>query len=222
MIKLKQVFIFTASTLLLAVISGCSSANFTAQKPECGKDTIGAPSWVCSPQSDEGYAGVGVAEKNAGSPEQMKQAAFKNVRFEIAKQMQVELKNKIDNLSRISENKNKEAVDNLVASISKEIFKTHITLAKMGTSWTSASGKLYILGVAPKSDFNADLKKAILSSYAKDKDIWLNYQANHSIDDFEKEFALLMPKKSTNDMTTLHAFQVETVKEVSVGRNRKK
>lgn len=220
MIKLKEVLYIGASALLLTLISGCSSSNLSAKNPACGKDTVGAPSWVCQPQIADGYGGLGVAEKNAANPEKMKQEALKNARLEIAKQMQTQVKEKLDTLSKTAEINNKEAVDNLFKSISKEVLKTQISLEKDAKSWKSSSGKLYVLAVAPKSNFDEDLKKAVLSSYTKDRDPWLNYLSNQSLDNFEKEFALTMPKKK--ETTIAQSFKVETINEMQVGRNRRK
>jgi hypothetical protein len=222
MIKLKDTIHFSFLTLLLLWLSGCSSHQKTLSKnDQCIVDAMNAPLWVCKPRVVDGYAGLGAVEKNSTDMLKMENAALKVAKSEIAKQMQTEIKNRVDKLNLTSNNTNidnKDEISALLKSISKEISKSNLNLSKEVKIWTSASGKLYLLASVQKSNFDEEIKKAVLSSYKKDKNVWISYLSTQSLDEFEKEFALTIPK---NVASETKALRVETIANSRVGLNIK-
>ncbi|MFA6196337.1 MAG: LPP20 family lipoprotein [Sulfurimonas sp.] len=221
MLKLKEVLSLTVSGLLLAAIAGCSNAKVaTKEVGDCMQDGASAPSWVCKPQVQDAYVGIGIAEKNEANPAQMKETALKSGYAELAKQMQVQVKEKLDNYIRTTGTSDKEAINNLYTSISKQVATSDFNLAKDIKTWTAPSGKLYWLLVSPKANFDADLKNAVKLSYLNDKVTWLGFKSKQSVANLEKEFGVTLPKDQTTKVA--QGFQVETINDLVVGRNKKK
>lgn len=221
MIKLKEVLSFTVFGLILTLFVGCSNGTLaTKEAGDCMQDGASAPSWVCKPQVQDAYVGIGIAEKNEANAPKMKEVALNSGRAELAKQMQQQVKDKLDNYMRTNGTSEKEVVNNLYTSISKQVATSDFNLAKDIKTWTAPSGKLYWLLVSPKANFDADLKNAVKLSYLNDKVTWLGFKSKQSIVNLEKEFGVTLPKDQTTKVA--QGFKVETINDLVVGRNKKK
>jgi hypothetical protein len=219
-IQLRKVFNIAASGVLLALFVGCASTGTKPQvQSECMQEGVGAPTWVCKPQVMNGYASLGIAENYKANPSQTIKDALANGRTEIAKQVQSQVKDKINNFSRITVVSSKEKVDNLYASIAEEVKPKNITLEKEMKSWISPSGKLYVHVIAPKSISDEEIKRAVKTSYANDRVTWLSFKSKEALNNLEKEFGITMPKEQQVSVSEM--FRTEKVVQSSVGRNRK-
>ncbi|MFA6138330.1 MAG: LPP20 family lipoprotein [Sulfurimonas sp.] len=220
MINVRKVFNIAASGVLLVLFGGCASTGTKPQvQSECMQEGVGAPSWVCKPQVMNGYASLGIAENYKANSAQTIQEALKNGRTEIAKQIQSQVKDKINNFSRITAISSKDKVDNLYASIVEEVKPMNITLEKEMKSWISPSGKLYVHVIAPKSTSDEAMKTAVKTSYANDRVTWLSFKSKEALNNLEKEFDVTMPMQQ--QVTVAEIFRTEKVMQSSVGRNRK-
>lgn len=222
---LKSFFYFAASAVLLALLSGCTSTPapttpaVAAVKAQSEQDGIGAPSWIHKPQVADAYASVGVAQINGADKAQIIKAALYNGRTELAKQVQLQAREKLNNFALTPEGSNKEKVDNLYASIANEVKPEGLYLQERLQSWTTPSGKVYIHVIAQKSSLDAELKKAVELSYMNDQVTWLDFNSKHAISKLEQEFDVKLAKVQSVKVATL--FQVESVSDMIVGRNRK-
>lgn len=222
MIQLRKVFNIAASGVLLVLLGGgCASTVSSPQvKSECMQEGVSAPSWVCKPQVMNGYASLGIAENYKADSAQAVKEALKDGRIEIVKQIQLQIKDKINNFSRITETSSKEKVDNLYASIAEEVKPMNIILEKELKSWISPSGKLYVHVIAPKSTSDEEIKTAVKASYANDRVTWLSFKSKQALNNLEKEFGVAMPIQQQVNVAEM--FRTEKVTQSSVGRNRKK
>ncbi len=234
MIHVRNFFYFAASAVLLVLLGGCASTTPSttppiAAKAECMQDGISAPFWICKPQVADAYVSLAIAETNGADKAQTIKAALEIGRIEIAKQMQSHVREKLDNFARTPEGSNKEKVDNLYASIADEVKPRDLHLQKMLKSWITPSGKVYIHVIAPKSNFDADLKRAVKLSYIHHKRTWLSFKSKQSIANLEKEFDVRMPveqgikiaQRLEQGEKVSELFQVERVPNMIVGRNRR-
>jgi len=93
---------------------------------------------------------------------------------------------------------------------------------QLSVSGTSGSDELilenYIHVIAPKSNFDADLKKAVKLSYVKHKSTWLQFNPEQ-ITNLEKEFDVILPMEQGTEIA--EEFKVEIVSNTMVGRNKK-
>jgi hypothetical protein len=220
-IHVREFFYFAASAVLFVLLGGCTSTTVTppAANVECVQDGMRAPSWVCNPQVADAYVSLAIAEKNGADKAQTIKAALEIGRIEIANQMQSQVREKLNNFARTQESSNKEKVDNLYASIASEIKPRDLHLEEKLQAWTTPLGKVYIHVIAPKSNFDADLKRAVKSSYINHKPTWLSFKSKQSIANLEKEFDVRLPLKQGIKLVEL--FQVESVSKTIVGRNRR-
>ncbi|MFA6190823.1 MAG: hypothetical protein WC665_00590 [Sulfurimonas sp.] len=221
MIKVRKVFNIVVSGVLLALFGGCAGTVSGPQvKSECMQEGVSAPLWICKPQVMNGYASLGIAEKYKANPTQTIKDALANGRTEITKQIQSQVKDKINNFSRITVVSSKEKVDNLYSSIAEEVKPKNITLEKEMKSWISPSGKLYVHVIAPKSTCDEQIKIAVKTSYSNDRVTWLSFKSKEALNNLEKEFGVTMPKEQQVNVEEM--FRTEKVMQSSVGRNRKK
>jgi len=222
----KKIFYFAVSTAFLALLSGCTvapapaSAIAAAANTPCMQEGVSAPFWVCKPEVADAYTGLGVAQINGVDKTEAIQTALYNGRAEIAKQIQSQVREKLDNFARTPEGSNKENVDNLYTSIAREVKPSDIYLQEKLQSWTTPSGKIYIHAIASKSSFETALKKAVQLSCVNDKVIWLAFSSNQSIPNLEKEFDVVIPNQQS--VRVAEMFKVESVSDTIVGRNKKR
>jgi hypothetical protein len=224
-IHIRKVFYFTASAVLVALFSGCSGTAAApatlaaAVQAGCIKEGMRAPSWVCQPEVADAYGSVGVAEKNGADKAQTIKAALYNGRTEIAKQIQTQVREKLNNYARAVGNSNKEQIDTLYTSIANAVQPKDLYLQEKMQSWTTPSGKVYIHVIALKSSFDAELKKAVILSHMNDQVIWLDFNSEQSIATLEKEFDVQLAK--VQSVQVANSFQVERVSDMIVGHNKK-
>lgn len=225
MTQIKIFFYFTASAIFLTLLSGCTRTVTTAALPaavvkaECMQEGVIAPSWSCQPQVAGAYASLGVAQVNKEDKAQTVKMALYNGRIELAKQLQSQVREKLDNFALTPEGSNKEKVDNLYASIANSVKPKNLYLQETLESWTTPSGKMYIHVIAPKSSFDTELKKAVKLSYVNDQALWFNFNSKQSMSHLEKEFDVKLEK--VPGVKIAHLFQVESVPDMIVGRNKK-
>ncbi|MDO8453970.1 MAG: LPP20 family lipoprotein [Sulfurimonas sp.] len=221
MINVRKVFNIAVLGVLLALFGGCASTgSINPQvKSECMQEGVSAPSWVCKPQVMNGYASLGIAENYKTDSALAVKEALKNGRKEIAKQIQSQVKDKINNFSRITAISSKEKVDNLYESIAEEVKPMNITLEKELKSWVSPSSKLYVHVIAPKSTSDEEIKTAVKTSYLSDRVTWLSFKSKEALNNLEKEFGVTMPIQQQVNVAEI--FRTEKVLKSSVGRNRK-
>jgi ribosomal silencing factor RsfS len=220
---LKSYFYFAASAVFLVLLSGCASKTVatppkaSAVQTECMQDGISAPSWICKPEVADAYASVGIA-KGADKAQTIKDALH-NGRAELVKQVQVQVREKLNNFALTPEGSNKEKVDNLYASIANAAKPEDLVLQEKLQSWVTSSGKVYIHVIASKPSIDAEVKKAVNSSYVNDQVTWLDFNSQQSITKLEQAFDIQLAKVKSVKVATL--FQVESVADVIVGRNKK-
>jgi hypothetical protein len=221
----KSFFYFAASAVLLALLSGCASnppavAIAAPIKQECMQEGVVAPSWTCKPQLTDVYASLGVAQQNGADKAQTIKNALYNGRVEIAKQIQAQVREKLNNFARTPEGSNKEKIDDLYASIALEVKPKDLYLQERLQSWTTPSGKVFIHVITSKPSFDTSLKKAVKLSYINNKAAWLGFNSSQAIANLEKEFDVVVPIEEKS-VKVANLFQVESVTDMIVGRNRR-
>lgn len=227
MIKTREVFYIAVTGVLLVLFGGCATTGKSAStKPvnnsQCMQEGVVAASWICKPQIIDGYASLGVAQNYKANPDQTIREAIINGRMEIVKQLQSQVKDKINNFSSITEISSKEKTDNLYASIAEEIKPMNITIDKEMKFWISPSGKLYVHVIAPKSTSDEEIKRAAKRSYLNENVMWLSFESKEAFKNLEKEFGVTMPTQVQQRVNVAEMLWTENVTQSSVGRNRKK
>ncbi|MDD2791354.1 MAG: hypothetical protein PHU40_11925 [Sulfurimonas sp.] len=220
----KNIFYFAASAVLLALFGGCSSisapaAAATQVQSECMQEGISVSPWICKPEVADAYASVGIAKIAGADKAQAIKMAIDDGRIQISKQIQAQVREKLDNFSRTSQGIDKEKVDELYTSILSKIQAGELQVEQKLQSCTMPSGKVYIHVIASKPSFNTALKNAVNVSYKNDTVLWMSLNSKQAIATLEKEFDVVMPAPKSEKVAKI--FREEVVSGMIVGRNRK-
>ena len=185
----------TALVALVALaITGCSDKKPEAKKEaynptfKCMQENVLAPRWTCIPEVEGFYAGVGVAEKSAAGMAHMRRVALMNGRSDLAQQIQTQVKDKIEGFTRATGNGSAETVDKVTTAVTKQIAKVDLKGSKAVDMWQAPSGALYMLVTVPQENINAEVKKAVKSSFKNDNALWQQFQSKQALEQLDKEF----------------------------------
>ncbi|MEN4052565.1 MULTISPECIES: LPP20 family lipoprotein [Sulfurimonas] len=178
----------------LLTITGCSDKKPEPKKEaynptfQCKIENVLAPRWTCIPQVEGYYAGVGVAEKSAAGIAHMRRVALMNGRSSLAQQIQTEVKDKVEGFTRATGNGSAETVDKVTTAVTKQLAKVDLKNSKAIDYWEAPSGAIYLLVTVPEESINAEVKKAIKSSFKNDNALWQQFQSKQALEQLDKEF----------------------------------
>ena len=188
----KQIYSITLATLLLATLTGCSEKVPEPKKEEfdqrCKVENVLAPQWTCIPTVEEFYAGVGISEKSAAGMAHMRRVALANGRSDLAQQIQIEVKNKIELFTRSTGISDSESIDKVSTSVTKQVAKVNLKSSKAVNSWSAPSGTLYLLVTVSEKSVNNTVKKSLKSSFKDDNALWQQFQSKQALESLDKEF----------------------------------
>ena len=216
---------FIVSAVLIALLSGCAgtfgATNKQApQKAECMQDGMIAPVWVCKPEVADAFASLGVAQNSGVDKAQTVKNAISNGREELVKQIEPQIREKLANFILTPEGKNKEKVDELVASIMSKINPKAIELPQTLKSSSTPSGKVNVHVIASKESIEAEIKRAVILSQNNDRAAWLGFNSKLAIAHLEKDFGVVMSQERSEKVKK--AFREEIVTNSIVGRNKRR
>ena len=182
--------------LMATTFIACSSTKEVTPKKEeahqasfqCKIENVLAPKWTCIPEVEGYYAGVGVAEKSAAGIAHMRRVALMNGRSALAQQIQTQVKDKIEGFTRATGNGSAETVDKVTTAVTKQVAKIDLKNSKAVDYWEAPSGAIYMLVTVPQEDVNAEVKKAVKSSFKNDNALWQQFQSKQALEQLDKEF----------------------------------
>jgi len=177
--------------LVAATITGCGEQPAPQQQAavvSCYQDGVPAPTWICQPSLEGAIVAVGSAPKTAAGFSMQQTIAMGNGRDELARQIQVQVKNKLENFTRTTGVGANETVDAVVTNVSKQVAKVTLNGSKKVNQWTSPKGTLYVLVAVPEKTVNSAAKQAVKTSFKNDQALWQQFQSKQALDSLEKEF----------------------------------
>jgi len=181
-------------TIAFFAITGCGEKTpepkkeATAPTFKCMQEGVLAPQWTCIPNVEGYYAGVGVAEKSAAGIAHMRRVALMNGRSDLAQQIETQVKDKIEGFTRATGNGSAETVDKVTTAVTKQLAKVDLKGSKAVDMWQAPSGALYMLVTVPAENVNAEVKKAVKSSFKNDNALWQQFQSKQALEQLDKEF----------------------------------
>jgi len=187
---IKMISSIALAGLVAITISGCGGSKPAPEEADfrCKQEGVLAPKWTCVPMVEGAYAGVGISQKSAAGMGHMRRVALANGRSDLAQQIKSQVKDKVETFTRTTGVSDKEAVDQVNTSVSKQIAKVNLQGSKGVDAWNAPSGALYMLVTIPATDVNSEVKKAVKTSYKNDEALWQQFQAKQALEGLDKEF----------------------------------
>jgi len=174
--------------LVAATITGCGASPEGVFDEGCRIENAPAPKWACVPIVEGAYAGVGISSKSAAGMGHMRRVALANGRSDLAQQIQVQVKDKVETFTRATGVGSAEVVDQVNTAVSKQVAKVDLAGSKGVDMWTAPSGAIYMLVTVPESTVNSEVKQAVKTSFKNDEALWQQFQSKNALEDLEKEF----------------------------------
>ena len=188
----KRVSSLIFAGLAATIISGCGE---TPEPPKatdpdfrCHQENVLAPKWTCVPMVEGAYAGVGIAQKSAAGMGMMRRVALANGRSNLAQQISSQVKDKVETFTRSTGNGDRETVDQVATSVSKQLAKVDLKGSKGIDAWTAPSGALYMLVTVPEESVNKKVKEAVQTSFKNNEALWQQFQSKNALEALDKEF----------------------------------
>ena len=196
MIK-KYLLSTVAASLMVLTITGCGGAAPVAEEQaeyddRCKISGQLAPEWACgnSAYFKDSIVAVGIAAPTKAGSGMQRTLAQANGRDGLARQVQVEVKNKVENFSRVTGVGDSEVVDRVATEVSKQLSKTTLTGSRQLKSFTdSKTGELYVLMGSPTAEVMAAAKEQVKSSYKNDKAMYQRFLASQASKELDFELS---------------------------------
>lgn len=177
--------ILTAVLLMVCcsfVLTGCKSGG--TMKPS------DLPSWVMMPP-EGGISAVGSAKIGPAGMSFAKLEASSNARDEIARTINVKVKNMIKNFTETTGVGDATTVDKVFTNVSKQVAKVDLSGSQIkNVHLDKANEEIYVL-VALQPEVVAGvadaMKKAAMTSYKNDQALWQKFQAQKGQEELDKE-----------------------------------
>jgi len=190
----KTIVKVTFIALVTMIFNACSDKEPEPKNVEtngCYIDEAKAPTWACVPEVKGYYAGVGISEKSAAGISHMRRVALANGRSDLAQQIEVQVKDKIEAFTKATGTGSFESVDKVTTAVTKQVAKVNLKGSKAVDYWESPKKTIYILVTIPESNVNKTVKdtiKSVASSYQNDDARWQQFQSEQALQKLDKEF----------------------------------
>lgn len=179
---MRKIMVMMAVLALTSVMFvGCKSA-------ETNKADL--PAWVLVPP-EGGISGVGSAKIGAAGMQTARIEAAANARDEIARTLNVRVKNMIKNFTETTGVGDDETVDKVFTNVSKQVAKVDLSGSQIKKAHLDKeNNELYVLvAVNPEAVAQAAeaMKQAAVTSFKNDRALWQKFQAKKGHEELEKE-----------------------------------
>ena len=191
---IKTVTNITLIALIATLFSACSDKEpepKNVEKNGCYIEDTKAPNWACVPEVDGFYAGVGIAQNSAAGIAHMRKVALANGRSDLAQQIQVQVKDKMEAFTKATGVGSGESVDNVTTAVTKQVAKVNLNGSKAVDYWEAPSKTIYMLVTIPEANVNKTVKDAlkhVSSSYQNDDARWQQFQSEQALKKLDEEF----------------------------------
>lgn len=187
---MKYLYVFTLWCIVISVIScGNKTENkYVSPKSSYAKCLTDAPGWVLNENiNNTGLYAMGSAKIGKAGLSFALEEAEAVARDRLARRMIVKVKNMTKRFIQSISNGDTENIDKVVTSVSKQV--SYITLSGSRTvkKWISPCDEIYVLITVDAVYVQDELKKAILTSLKKEKNLWKLFKAEKAYKDLERE-----------------------------------
>jgi folate-binding Fe-S cluster repair protein YgfZ len=171
-------------TILTFFAGGCAKKAPEPLEHSCLE---GAPSWVIDPSMEGGLSGLGSAKIGKAGIQFARTEAISVARDEIARTMEVKVKNMFKNFTQVTGVGDDETVDRVAVNVSKQVANQTLSGSMAKEAWISPCNEYYTLVVLDPASVQAAVKENVLSSLKNEKALWQQFQAKKAHDELEEE-----------------------------------
>lgn len=148
------------------------------------------PAWVLMPP-EGGLSSVGSAKIGPAGMSFAKMEASANARDEIARTINVKVKNMIKNFTESTGVGDDQTVDKVFTSVSKQVAKVDLTGSRVKNVFMdTANQEIYVLvALQPEvvKSVAETMKQAAVTSFKNDRALWQKFQAKKAHEELDKE-----------------------------------
>jgi len=157
------------------------------QNSKWASELANAPEWVLNPQREGGLSAVGSAKIGPAGIQFARTEALADARNELARQINVKVKNMVKNFTQVIGAGDQQTVDKVSVHVSKQVTAQTLNGSKQADMWISPSGTLYVLVVLDPASVQEAVKEATLTSFKNEKALWQKFQAKKAHEELERE-----------------------------------
>lgn len=179
--------LFTVLAVAVLVMGGCETAPDKVEPPEMKDEFANAPKWVLMPEMEGGLSSVGSAKMSKAGIQFTRTSALANARDELARQMNLKVKNLVKNFTQTTGIGDDETVEKVSSSVSKQVANQVIAGSKQKDMWISPSNELFVLVVLDPSAAAEAVKQSIETSYKNEQALWQQFQAKKAHEELDSE-----------------------------------
>lgn len=182
----------TVAVVLSFALQGCASKPDKVAAPGLVDEFKKAPKWVLDLSDEKGLNAVGSAKLGKAGMQFARTEALANGRNELARIMNLKVKNLVKNFTQTTGIGDDQTVDTVSSQVSKQVADQVLTGSRQKDLWISPSGELYVLVVLDTATAAQAVKESIQTSYRNERALWQQFQAKKAYeeldDEIEKEF----------------------------------
>ncbi|MDD5771902.1 MAG: LPP20 family lipoprotein [bacterium] len=191
------------SILAIAVVfsAGCGTTKAVTKQTDTQQDTTvqsefkDAPKWVTTSQVEGGIAAVGIAKVGKAGMSFARTEALANGRNELARMMELKVKNMVKSFMNVTGVGNGEMVDRVSADVSKQVASQTLNGTTLRDSWASPKDNLYVLIVIDNELAKKSIKDQVETSFKNEQALWQEFKAKNGQDELDKEVNKLVESK---------------------------
>ena len=175
------------------VFTGCMNAQPKPNFEQCKINGEEAPQWVCNggANMEGGIYGVGSAPKSPLGITFQRNEAMAQARDEIARQLQVKVKNMIKNYMSSTGIGDNQTAERVSTQVSKQLTSQVLQGSKLLKTWQGKDGTLYVL-VGMNKSIKDNVKNAVKTTFKNNEALWQEFKAKKAQEELdaavEKEF----------------------------------
>lgn len=160
----------------------------------CQEENVSAPDWICTPKVEGFYFALGIVEESSSGMEQTRKVALTDGRYNLAQQIKLQVKSKVENFFLETELGEAETASSINMQVSREIANVDLSTSTGIKTWSSPSKNLYMLVTLSQNEVNAIAIEAVINSLKNDAALWEQFQSEGYLEDLEEEFPVIKEK----------------------------